>query len=1418
MYSGWVHPGGRGPDHRSGSRIRSSNGHGGFPVRLLHACCLVTIVGLVFPARAAEPDADLFVQLGSDYVDGARPLLERYCIDCHAMPVPQGDLDLERLATLADVRQSTDVWLKVAEMLDDGQMPPSDSDQPTAGEKKRLRDWIGRYLDAEARAAAGDPGHVPLRRLTKAEYRYSIRDLTGVDLDPAREFPDDGAAGEGFTNASAALVMSPALLAKYLDAGKQVARHAVLLPDGFRFSPATTRRDWTEEILADIRAIYHRYADAEGGTQVNLQGIRFDTNRGGRLPIERYLVALLASRDSLADGKTTLEAIAAEQALSAKYLASLQQILTSEESSPVLDPIRGRWRTATMQELPAIVDSIAAWQAALSRFQNVGHMRPWVVPVDPITTRQELRLKLPDNAGSAETIVLRLTAADAGDGPAGDFVVWERPRIVAAGRPDLLLRDVRRIVDRLNERRQRIFDGTAAALAAADEADRSGGAFNAADLAQRHGVKPDILAAWLECLGIGPDPAAGLDRFTDKIEAAAGYEFINGWGTSKTPNLLANSSSDQNVRIPGKMRPGGVVVHPSPTLSVGVGWQSPLEGDVRIAGSVTHAHSECGNGVTWSLVLRRGGTRRQLAAGVSAGANAVAVGPIESLAVRPGDLVSLLIGPRDGNHVCDLTDVELTITSRDDNQQEWILTKDVSPDVTAGNPHADRYGNDGVWHFYTEPVTAGDNRLLFPEGSLLARWQAADSTEVRQQLATAIQKMLGEGPPEDDQHPDSVLYRKLSSLGGPLLEVRSISAFWGRSSGEATARDRESDWGLDPAAFGRHPDGSKIESASLCVQAPSVMEVRLPADLVAGAEFIVTGVLHEPSGGEGTVQLQAVIGDAKPIVGLQPDLPVLVSEGSQAQRRIEESFAEFRRWFPAALCYTKIVPVDEVVTLTLFHREDEPLSRLMLDEAEAAALDRLWDELHFVSQDAFAQVDAFVQLMEYATQDGDPSQFEPFRKPINERAEAFRTALLEAESKHLDELFEYAGRVYRRPLLTEESQELKNLYRTLRDEDLSHEEAFRLTLARLFVSPNFIYRLETAPAGSEPGPVTDWELASRLSYFLWSSVPDKRLREAAAAGRLHDPDQIAAQARRMLADDRVRRLATEFACQWLQIYEFDTLDEKSERHFPEFAAIRDDMYEEPIRFFTDFAQRDGSLLELIDADYVFVNGPLAEHYGIPGVTGPEWRRVEDVRQFGRGGLLAFGATLAKQSGASRTSPTLRGTWISDVLLGEKLPPPPKGVPELPDDVSNDELTVRELVELHSSDPACAGCHVRVDPFGFALERFDAIGRFRQKDAAGRPLETQTTLRDGTQLDGLDGLREHLLNDRRDAVLKQFCRKLLGYALGRGVQLSDEPLLEEMQQRLKQNDYRFSIAVDAIVRSPQFREIRGRDTLAAGDPG
>ena len=301
----------------------------------------------------------------------------------------------------------------------------------------------------------------------------------------------------------------------------------------------------------------------------------------------------------------------------------------------------------------------------------------------------------------------------------------------------------------------------------------------------------------------------------------------------------------------------------------------------------------------------------------------------------------------------------------------------------------------------------------------------------------------------------------------------------------------------------------------------------------------------------------------------------------------------------------------------------------------------------------------------------------------------------------------------------------------------------------------------------------------------------------------------------MLKDPRTRGLAVEFATQWLQVRDFLDNHEKNTKLFPAFDdQLRAAMFEETVLYFQDLFQNDRSVLEILDSDHTFLDETLAKHYGVPNVSGTAWRRVDGVKKYGRGGVLGMGSVLTTQSGASRTSPVLRGNWVVEVLLGEKIPKPPPDVPKLPDDeTATENLTVRQLTERHTRVAACAVCHQRFDPFGFSLEKYDPIGRFRDKDAGGRPIDCKAKLRDGTQFDGVDGLRDYLLTRRKEDFLRHFCTKLLGYALGRSVTLSDRPLIDEMIAGLKANDYRISAAVLAVVRSKQFRFHQERDAVA-----
>lgn len=1390
---------------------------------------LVVVLCGGMPAISLAADRDGFADLQRTYDTDVRPLLKQFCVDCHSTDAREGELDLERFGTLADVRRDPAAWQQVRRMLRDGEMPPDESPQPSRDELTRLSGWVARYLDTEARARAGDPGPVVLRRLNNAEYTYTIRDLTGVaSLDPAREFPADGAAGEGFTNTGQALAMSPALVQKYLDASRQIASHAVLLPDGFRFSPSASRRDWADGILAEIRSIYTRHTKS-----AQLAGLRFFNQRDveqarvamaedGRVDLVPYFAVLIEHRDAIRAGTISAETIAKTHHLNAKYLGILAATLATEDATPLLRSLQDRWREAGPNDASVLAAYVRAWQDRLWSFQPVGHLglvQPWQKEVAPFEARRNLRQTLSVKSGD-DAATVQLIAGTAGDGPDGDRVDWQNARVeFGAGRPAIPLRDLRAVaiaLERLQaETRSRLADYLAVAY---DVKGRE--RIDVEAIAADRNLHPDVLKSLLGYLGIAAGNEVSINEYLQQpLHSIGDYGFVRGWGQPGLDALsVVANSSDEAVAIPGEMRPHQVAVHPRPERWVAVGWKSPIDGPVHVAARIRHAHAACGNGVSWKVELRRGATRRILAAGNVDRVNAIEVPPMEGVQIRKGDLLSLIIGPRDGSHVCDLTEIDLTITDSSDNQRIWSLSRDCADSIDAGNPHADRYGHRDTWHFYHGRIDGEATPGVIPAGSLLARWLDAGDATTASQLARQLQDLLTGPGTSDSPEVDRRLVSELQSLHGPLFGRIDFARL-----AETVSREEldASDFGIDPALFGRDPDGAPAAADALIVQAPAVISVRIPASLCDQAAFAVTGTLSGRATGDGSVQLRLSSGASVALgpLDVTPGVPVTVRPDTTAETRVRASFDAFRRIFPAAMCHARIVPIDEVVTLVLYHREDEHLARLMLTDDERAELDRLWSELFYVSQDAFRLETALEQILEFSTQDADPRKFDPVLEPIADRAHAFRQHLLETEPVHFDALVEFAARAWRRPLMDTEVQTLRAFYRQLRSQQIDHEDAFRLTLARILSSPAFLYRLEEPQAGTAPTDVSAHELASRLSYFLWSSMPDADLRAAADSGRLARPEALRDQSRRMLDDPRTRRLAIEFACQWLGIRDFDQLDEKSPRHFPEFADLQDDMYQESIRFFEDLFRNDGSILDVLAAEHTFVNPELAAFYGIPGVTDGGWRRVENVDRFNRGGILAQASTLARQSGASRTSPILRGNWVSETLLGERLPRPPKDVPLLPETVP-EGLSERQLIERHSSDQACAKCHVRIDPYGFALESFDAIGRFRTRDTGDHPIDTKTTLPDGTALDGLNGLRNYLLTERRDDFVRVFCRKLLGYALGRRVLLSDEPLLDEMAAALAENDYRFSVAVQTIVLSPQFRQIRGRDALpaAAGSDG
>ena len=423
-----------------------------------------------------------------------------------------------------------------------------------------------------------------------------------------------------------------------------------------------------------------------------------------------------------------------------------------------------------------------------------------------------------------------------------------------------------------------------------------------------------------------------------------------------------------------------------------------------------------------------------------------------------------------------------------------------------------------------------------------------------------------------------------------------------------------------------------------------------------------------------------------------------------------------------------------------------------------------------------------------------------------------------AEPGHLADALAFASRAWRRPLTAAEQNNLRTFYRSVRtSHGLDHDGALRALVARILVSPAFLYRAETVARGPE-APLSAWELASRLSFFLWSSIPDDELRRAAAAGDLSRPDRLAAQVRRMSTDPKARRFATEFFGQWLGFYHFDEYRGVDTTRFPEFTAdVRTAMYDEAISTFEFIVRQGRPVREILSADYTFLTASLARFYGIerqiPADAGPV--RVEGARALDRGGALRLGAVLTSTSAPLRTSPVKRGDWVLRRLLGTPTPPPPADAGSIPgDDQAFNGLTVRERLQQHKRNPTCANCHLRIDPLGFPLEGYDAVGRVRTAYSDGKPVDDTGEFADQTTVEGAEGLLGYL-ERQEPQILTTLSKKMLGYALGRTVLASDRPLITEMAAAGGQTTIA-DLAVK-IVTSRQFRHRAGEDAAPADVP-
>ena len=401
-------------------------------------------------------------------------------------------------------------------------------------------------------------------------------------------------------------------------------------------------------------------------------------------------------------------------------------------------------------------------------------------------------------------------------------------------------------------------------------------------------------------------------------------------------------------------------------------------------------------------------------------------------------------------------------------------------------------------------------------------------------------------------------------------------------------------------------------------------------------------------------------------------------------------------------------------------------------------------------------------------------------------------------------LTRFSSRAFRRPATADELERLLRFFRQGRESGDSFEQSIERAVQAVLISPSFLFRVEEDPAaGQTERLLNEYELASRLSYFLWSTMPDDELLNGAFRGKLRTGDELQRQVARMLRDAKAQALVDNFAEQWLNLRKYDQLAPSPEQ-FPEFTtALRQDMRTETTQFFAYVMREDRSLLELLSADYTFLNERLARHYGIAGVKGDEFRQVS-LRGTPRGGLLTQGSILTLTSNPTRTSPVKRGKWILENLLGEPPPPPPPNVPELEDQKEQLSGTLRQQLEQHRKNPNCAVCHQQMDELGFALENFNAIGGWRTFDG-NLPIDAVATLPSGERFDGPRQLVNVLIEKKRDQFIRTLTENLLTFALGRGLEYYDVCAVDKIVANLPKQDYRFSALVLEIVRSEPFQK-------------
>jgi hypothetical protein len=1289
-------------------------------IRLLVALLSLFLLGAGASLNARETDQ---MTISESFEKQIQPLLVRSCGKCHGKTPKDNDLDLTSFGSAREIVARPKMLSNVAERVRGGDMPPKDAAQPDQADREQLLGWITAALDAEAAARAGDPGPVTLRRLSNTEYDNAIRDLTGVDMRPtqAREFPVDSVGGEGFANVGEAMPVTPELVQRYHQTARDVAARAVLLPNGFRFSPSPDRPTWTAETLKSLRSFHTRYAGPNGEP-----------------PLAAHLAATLRHRERLTNGgPTAIASVAAEEKLNATYLAALWNGLngTTDSSLPPeeVDARMRQWR-----EKAAEIEALKQRrQAAFKKIESRWASSKRVVAKSQIAEGGSVPFEHKLSVRRGELLLLTVLPNE-NHGADSTLVEWTIRETVG----DLRTWSVADLIPNL--------------------------------------LKGNSWADKYEARWSFLETTSTPTFLTEKRDSIAGRAELKSWSLGPEPSVFVNVGTE-DLRLWTTLPARTFFVHPGPKRPVSVAWTSPIAGELLVSGRVADAHPAGLDGVAFEL-------------------SHVAAPELGQALADAGSASTDL--PDAGPHPAPL---ELI-------RKKWrAATTDPAPVLAAIKATQDQLFQD---NYRKHAVIAVGNG--FPAREELRRVVAREQVD-----GTAREPVfrLVALPAQPDTF---VVWDRLRLEGGDgqtlvLGEHPELKA-----AVEAACGVR----------FGHHPQNRPVPRSALVTSAGDELVIdlkNLPASLqklLKLPRFLRADVsLDEgcPETAEVQAFLIAATGGggrlAEPVAQATPGDPrvaKIVHPYVAAERA--QSAAEFRALFPPAVLFEPIIPRDAQGSLFLYHREDGPLRRLLLDGAGKTELNRLWNELDFVSEQPFATPRMYEEIVQYYRNPNDGARImffyiQLFREQVEREEKALRVVKVTAETAHLNALLAFAARAWRRPLTGDELAAVLASYRADRTGGVKHDPAFRAALTRILSSPWFLYRVEQPATGPHWQPVSGDELATRLSFLLWDSIPDAELR--AKSAHLHEPAFMEAQLHRMVKDTRIRGMAREFGARWLGVRDFVTDHGRNLKQFPEFTpTLSHALAEEPVRFFEDLLVNDRAVADVIDADVVVVNDILANHYGIPGVTGPQWRRVENVSAYRRGGLLGFGAVLAKTAAASRTSPVKRGAWLVE-MLGERLPKVPPGVPPLPE-TPPVGLSVREITERHRKAPVCANCHVRIDPYGMALEQFDALGRLRPaKDL--KPGDAKATTRDGVEIDGFAGLRGYLAGPRREDLLRALAHKLTGYALGRAVTLSDRELVDELTKTMVDGG-RWSDVLLVIVRSEQFRCIRPAAIVSTKEEG